>query len=149
MLFIADIVVCLLLLLIVVLLLHSYCINSAGLCSVLMKGSSVLLCRYLILLFFLVERCFVTRCSHAVQPRKKQTVVYVVDVVAISGEYMADLPFPDRCVCACVRACVRVRVCVCVRVCVHVCACVCACVYMRQACMCVCMYVYAYSVYIS
>lgn len=28
--------------------------------------------------------------------REKQVVVYVVDVVAISGEYMADLPFPDR-----------------------------------------------------
>ena len=49
-------------------------------------------------------------------------VVYVVDVVAISGEYMADLLFPDRCVrvCVCMRACVCVRVCV-VCVCVHAC----------------------------
>ena len=48
--------------------------------------------------------------------------MYVVDVIAISGEYMADLPFPDRyvyCLCACVRACVHVCLCV------YVCLCIC------------------------
>ena len=65
------------------------------------------------------------------QPRKKQMVVYVVDVVAISGEYMADLPFPDRCVSA---LCVVLCVCSCVRY-VHACL-----------CTCMCVYVYVYSV---
>ena len=75
----------------------------------------------------------------ALQPRK-QMVVYVVDVIAISGEYMAGLPFPDRCVCACVRACVRASVRVCTHACVHVCVC------------CICkspMHVYMYPTHLS
>ena len=81
-------------------------------------------------------------------------VVYVMDVVAISGEYMADLPFPDRCVycmCVCICVCVHVVcvcvcafvcVCACVCVCVCVCTCACACVRVctciRHACVCTC-----------
>ena len=60
------------------------------------------MCQLLMVLPFFVTSCSV---SGALQPSKKQVVVYVVDVIAISGEYMADLPFPDRyvyCLCACV-----------------------------------------------
>ena len=66
----------------------------------------VLVCQLLMMLPFFVTSCSV---SGALQPSRNQVVVYVVDVIAISGEYMADLTFPDRyvyCLCACVHACV-------------------------------------------
>ena len=70
-------------------------------------------------------------------------VVHVVDVVAISGEYMADLPFPDRCMCVHVCACL----CACVRACVCVCLCVRVCVCVHASSIHACVYVYVYSVY--